>query len=117
MAIGYPVALDASADDLDTLGFTSMTAYSKLSGFRANWQLQPPSMPIADMILRADVLNISYSLSARVRVGATTMESPVWMPTGSKFSMEQMAMTLPRESLMVSNSISFQPEMHFSTRI
>ena len=34
-AMGYPVALDASAEERDTLGFTSMTQYSKLSGCRA----------------------------------------------------------------------------------
>ena len=31
--------------------------------------------------------------------------------------MEQTVMTLPLQSRMTSNSISFQPEMHFSTRI
>ena len=45
------------------------------------------------------------------------MESPVWMPTGSRFSILQTVMTLPLESRMTSYSISFQPEMHFSTRI
>jgi len=35
-AIGYPVAFDASADDLETLGFTSITQYSNELGFRAN---------------------------------------------------------------------------------
>ena len=34
--------------------------------------------------------------------------------TGSIFSMEQIWMTLPAESRMTSNSISFQPEMHRS---
>ena len=36
---------------------------------------------------------------------------------GSMFSIEQTAITLPSLSRMTSNSISFQPEMHFSTRI
>ena len=45
------------------------------------------------------------------------MESPVCMPTGSKFSMLHMVMTLPAPSRITSNSISFQPAMHFSTRI
>ena len=94
-----------------------MTAYSKLSGFRANWQLQPPSMPSSVMMSSAAVRSIWYSLSDRVWLGATTMESPVWMPTGSRFSMLQTVMTLPLESRMTSYSISFQPEMHFSTRI
>ena len=46
-----------------------------------------------------------------------TMLSPVWTPTGSKFSMEQTVMTLPLLSRITSNSISFQPAMLFSTRI
>ncbi|MPM81441.1 hypothetical protein SDC9_128494 [bioreactor metagenome] len=76
--------------------------------------LHPPSIPKAEMILRAEVRSISYSLSARVRAGATTMESPVWTPTGSKFSIEQTVMTEPAASRMTSNSISFQPEMQRS---
>ena len=31
-AIGYPVALEASAEERLTRGFTSITQYSKLSG-------------------------------------------------------------------------------------
>ena len=60
--------------------------------------------------------SIWNSLSERVWVGATTMESPVWTPTGSRFSMEHTAMTLPTLSRMVSNSISFQPKMAFSIK-
>ena len=104
----------ARAEDRDTRGLTSITAYSKLSGFRANWQLHPPTMPMASIIRREALLSIWYSLSERVSAGATTTESPVCTPTGSTFSMEQTAITLPRLSRMVSNSISFQPEMHFS---
>ena len=91
-----------------------MTAYSKLSGFSANCTLQPPSMPMALTMFKAAERSIWYSLSASVSAGATTMESPVWTPTGSTFSMEQTAITLPAASRMVSNSISFQPETHFS---
>ena len=36
LAIGKPVALEASADDLETLGFISMTIIFPLSGFTAN---------------------------------------------------------------------------------
>ena len=61
--------------------------------------------------------SIWYSLLERVSAGATTMESPVWTPTGSTFSMLHTAMALPVASRMVSNSISFQPAMYFSTRI
>ena len=94
-----------------------MTAYSKESGFRANWQLQPPTIPNLDIISREAERSIWYSLSARVRAGATTMESPVCMPTGSKFSMEHTATALPAASRNVSNSISFQPDMQRSTSI
>ena len=55
-AIGYPVALDASADERLTLGFTSITAYSKLFGFSANCTLHPPSIFKADIIFIADIL-------------------------------------------------------------
>ena len=82
--------MDARAEERDTLGFTSITAYSKLFGFRANWQLHPPSMPSAEMILSAAERSIWNSLSAKVRVGATTMESPVCTPTGSRFSIGQI---------------------------
>ena len=61
------------------------------------------------MIFSAAVRSIWYSRLASVSAGATTMESPVCTPTGSKFSMEQTAMALPTRSRMTSNSISFQP--------
>ena len=91
-----------------------MTAYSKLSGFRASCTLHPPTMPKWVMMSSEAERSIWNSRSARVWVGATTMESPVWTPTGSRFSMEQTAMTFPAPSRMVSNSISFQPKMAFS---
>src|SRR5690606_40894422 len=50
-------------------------------------------------------------LSGKVIAGATVMESPVWMPIGSKFSMEQMMITFPLLSLKSSSSYSFQPKM------
>ena len=40
---GYGYTYDA--EDRLTRGFTSMTAYSKLSGFNASCTLQPPTMP------------------------------------------------------------------------
>ena len=36
LAIGKPVALDAKADDLETLGFISITTISPFLGFIAN---------------------------------------------------------------------------------
>jgi len=113
-AIGYPVAFDARAEERLTRGFTSMTAYSLESGCRAYWTLQPPSMPSAPMMFWALERSIWWSLSESVWLGATTMESPVCTPTGSKFSMLQTMMQLPALSRMTSYSISFQPEMHFS---
>ena len=107
----------ASADERLTRGLTSMTAYSKLSGFSANWQLQPPSTSSADTISSAARRSMPHSLSESVSAGAATMLSPVCTPTGSKFSMLQMVMTLPALSRITSNSISFQPEIHFSTNI
>ena len=42
LAIGKPVALDANAEDLDTLGFISMTIMRPSSGFIANCTFDPP---------------------------------------------------------------------------
>ena len=76
--------------------------------------MHPPSISRAEMMSRAAERSIWNSLLARVWAGATTIESPVWTPTGSMFSMEQMVMTLPAPSRITSNSISFQPAMHRS---
>jgi hypothetical protein len=43
----------ARADDRETRGLTSITAYSVESGDSANWTLQPPSTPSARMIASA----------------------------------------------------------------
>ncbi len=56
--MGYPVAFDARAEERETLGFISITAYSKLLGFKANWTLHPPIIPTSSMILKAEVLSI-----------------------------------------------------------
>ena len=45
--------MDASADERETRGLTSITAYSEWSGESANWTLQPPSTPSARMIASA----------------------------------------------------------------
>ena len=68
--------------------------------------MQPPSTFSARMILMAESLSIFMSWSLRVMMGATTMLSPVWTPTGSMFSMPQMVMAWSLESRMTSNSIS-----------
>ena len=48
---------------------------------------------------------IWYSRSVSVCAGATVMESPVCTPIGSKFSMEQMTMTL---SAQVAHQLEFE---------
>ena len=50
-----------------------------------------------------------YSLSVSVSAGATVMESPVWTPIGSMFSIEQTMMQLSALSRTTSISYSFQP--------
>jgi hypothetical protein len=48
--MGKPVALEASALERDTRGFISMTRISSVSGWTANWTLEPPvSTPTARM--------------------------------------------------------------------
>ena len=44
-------------------------------------------------------------------------ESPVWIPIGSTFSIEQMTTQLSARSRMTSSSNSFQPAMDRSMRI
>ena len=67
-----------------------------LSGLSANCTLQPPSMPSArDDVQRRAAQHLVFLDRARVWQGATTMESPVCTPTGSKFSMLQTVMQLP----------------------
>ena len=48
-------------------------------------------------------------------MGATTIESPVWTPIGSRFSMPQMAIAVSEASRSTSNSISYQPSRLRST--
>ena len=48
LAIGNPVAFEAKAEDLETLGFISITTISPFSGFMANCTFEPPvSTPIS----------------------------------------------------------------------
>ena len=57
-----------------------------------------------------------YSLSVRVRAGATVIESPVCTPIGSMFSIEQTMMQLSALSRTTSISYSFQPSTLSSMR-
>ncbi len=115
LAIGNPVALDASALDRETRGFISMTMTRPSSGLTANWMLQPPvSTPTSRMMAMPMSRSRWYSRSVRVSAGATVIESPVWTPIGSRFSMEQTTTTLSAWSRMTSSSYSFQPRIDSS---
>ena len=67
------------------------------------------------MIRRAAERSIWYSLSVSVCDGATTMESPVWTPIGSMFSILQTVMHVSAPSRITSYSISFHPRRDRST--
>ena len=67
------------------------------------------------MILSALSRNIWNSRLVSVWHGATTIESPVWIPTGSMFSMQQIEMAVSLASRLTSYSISVYPLMLFST--
>ena len=68
--------------------------------------MQPPSIFSARMIFNAESRSIWNSLLVSVWLGATTIESPVWIPTGSMFSMQQMLMAVSLRSRITSYSIS-----------
>ena len=51
LAIGKPVAFDAKAEDLETLGFISMTITLPSAGSTANWMLQPPVSTPTSLII------------------------------------------------------------------
>ncbi len=78
--------------------------------------LPPVSTPTPRITALAASRMRWYSGSVRVRMGATVMLSPVWMPMGSTFSMPQMTSTLSSRSRTTSSSNSFQPRMLSSTR-
>jgi hypothetical protein len=116
--MGNPVAFDASAEERDTRGFISMTTISPSAGLTANWMLEPPvSTPMRRMQAKAASRIVWYSTSVRVWAGATVIESPVWVPIGSRFSIEQTTTALSAPSRMTSSSYSFQPAIDCSRRI
>ena len=94
-AIGNPVALLASAEERETRGFISITTMRPVLGSTANWMFEPPvSTPTSRITRRAAFRIAWYSRSVSVWAGATVTESPVWMPIGSKFSIEQITTKL-----------------------
>ena len=118
LAIGKPVAFEASALERETLGFISITTMSPFEGLMANWILDPPvSTPIRRIQANAASRIFWYSTSDNVCAGATVIESPVWTPMGSKFSIEQTITQLSARSRITSSSYSFQPAIDRSIRI
>src|SRR3989344_1048099 len=116
-ANGYPVALEARAELLESRAFTSMMRYSPVRGLRAYWILHSPTMPRWRMTRMAMARRLWYSSFVSVWEGATTMLSPVWMPSGSTFSMLHTVMQLSYASRTTSYSISFNPPSHSSMSI
>ena len=103
LAIGKPVAFEASADERDTRGFISMTTSRPSSGLTANWMLQPPvSTPTSRSTAMPRSRRLWYSRSVSVMAGATVTLSPVCTPIGSMFSIEQTTTTL---SLLVAHQL------------
>ena len=116
-AMGKPVAFDASAEERETRGFISMTTRRPVFGSTANWMFDPPvSTPIFRMTAFASLRISWYWRSDRVIWGATVIESPVWTPIASKFSIEQTTMTLSARSRITSSSNSFHPSTDSSIR-
>ena len=87
-----------------------MTTILPVSGCTANCMFDPPvSTPISLIIAIAASRIFWYSTSVSVCAGATVMESPVCIPMGSRFSIEQIITTLSFLSRITSSSYSFHP--------
>ena len=110
-AMGYPEAFEARDEERDTRGLISMATISSFSsGETANCTLHPPEkLPMA-RIMRMAMSRMRWNVrSERVMAGAMVIESPVWIPIGSRFSMVVMMITLSFLSRKSSSSNSFQP--------
>mmetsp|Transcript_44556 Transcript_44556/g.90013 ORF Transcript_44556/g.90013 Transcript_44556/m.90013 type:complete len:273 (+) Transcript_44556:2650-3468(+) len=94
-----------------------MMQYSSDPGWSAYWMLHSPTMPKCRTTLMAVALSLKYSRLLKVWDGATTMESPVCTPKGSKFSMLHTVMQLSLASRTTSYSTSFHPRRSWSIRI
>ena len=100
------MAFEASALERLTRGFISITTMSPFSGLTANWMLEPPvSTPMRRMQAKAASRIFWYSTSDNVWAGATVMESPVWTPIGSKFSIEH---TTTQLSALVAHDLELE---------
>ena len=60
LAMGYPVAFDASADERETRGLISMTTIRAVAGSTANWMLQPPANVPMERIARMAASRIAW---------------------------------------------------------
>ena len=96
LAIGKPVAFDASALERETRGFISMTIDPAVA--RVDRELDVAAAGVdadrADDRRCAMSRSVWYSRSVSVIAGATVIESPVCTPIGSRFSIEQTITTL-----------------------
>ena len=78
--------------------------YFSESGCSAYWMLHSPTMPRCRTTFRAVARSLKYSVLDSVCDGATTIESPVCTPSGSKFSMLHTVMQLSAASRTTSYS-------------
>ena len=79
LAMGYPVALEAKAEERLTRGLISMAMMSSFSsGETANCTLHPPAKAPMEFIMWMAMSRIRWNVvSDKVMAGATVMESPV----------------------------------------
>ena len=118
MAIGKPVAFDASAETRDTRGFISITTMRPVVGIDGELDVRATGLDadLADARERRIAHLLVFDVGQRLR-GATVIESPVCTPIGSTFSIEQMITQLSARSRITSSSYSFHPTIDSSIRI
>src|SRR5262245_55488443 len=110
LAMGKPVALEASAELRDTRGFISTTTIAPSSGLTANWMLLPPvSTPISRITAIAATRIRWYSRPVSVWIGATVIALRLWTPTAAPFSLPQLMTPLSGPSGLRLRSTSCQP--------
>jgi len=117
IAMGNPVALDASAELRDVRGLISITTTRPVSGWWASWTFVPPTTPIARTMRYAMSCRVAWRPGSMVSIGAVQNESPVWTPTASTFSMKHTVISWSLASRTTSSSSSSQPRIDSSTRI
>lgn len=78
-----------------------MTQYSREVGLSAYCILHSPTTPKCRITFRAALRSIWYSSSGNVWEGATTIESPVCVPSGSKFSILQQMIVFCKSPISI----------------